>query len=174
MRSLVVVFAISVAPLVAAPVIQRSQQVTRVAYLAWLRANLGEPAGDRFERALAAALEAGPIALDAFFDAFLTAYAAQAGPAQATAAALGSKALVRYLQERFVRLVGDALTPRTLLAAAQAGPGGFAAGRSGPASPAFSGGLFSPRHYTVEAAPQARLAIPLLLRQLSSEQPLGP
>lgn len=103
-----------------APVAQASRAGTALPLAEWLRTQLRVPPGEAFETALGTAVAARPHSLRAFLRAFLTAYEAAAPGVNPGADFTGHdcshEALYRYLQQRYHRLVDDAVLPPPSLA----------------------------------------------------------
>ncbi len=120
MRVLALVMGASMLLAATAPVARASRAVAAMPLADWLRNQLRVPAGEAFEKALATATSTRPHSLRDFLAAFIDAFEAQHPGVAVGAAFTGSdcseEALIRYLQQRYHRLVDDAVLPTTVLA----------------------------------------------------------
>ncbi|MEM1094362.1 MAG: hypothetical protein AAGJ10_07135 [Bacteroidota bacterium] len=118
-RSIVSMLLASMAPVVMASAVQASQQRAVWTHADWLRGQLAGEATPAVEEALAAAVEeAGSQSLEAFLLAFIDAYAAAPDAQPLTElfahAAATDEAVIAQLQQRYLRIVGEALLLRPM------------------------------------------------------------
>jgi hypothetical protein len=144
-------------------------------YAGWARAQLRVPVDEALESALSKAAESRPISFQDFVEAFLKAYD-QEGSGHSAALAftdvdLSDDALITYLQRRYVRISDEGTLPRTYLTTAPSFHPGIATGGyvgvEGQPTRSFIP-VYEPQEYG------AREVTILLLRILSSANPLGP
>lgn len=109
----------SMAPVVLASAVQASQQRAVWTHADWLRGQLADEATPAVEDALATAVEeAGSQSLEAFLLAFIDAYAAAPGALHMAELfehdAATDEAVIAQLQQRYLRIVGEALLLRPM------------------------------------------------------------
>ncbi|GAB5520613.1 MAG: hypothetical protein RhofKO_28640 [Rhodothermales bacterium] len=128
------VLLVSMGPVVFASAVQASQQRAMWTHADWLRGQLAEDAMPAVEAALAIAVEeAGSQSLEAFLLVFIDAYSADPSALPLTDLfahdAATDEAVIAQLQQRYLRIVGEALLLRPM---AWTGPASSSLDRTPP------------------------------------------
>ncbi len=121
MRAVAGLLVASLLPVTFATAVHAAQHTS--SYADWVRRQLRIPADEAITQALETAEKSQPRSLEAFLAVFVEAYAAQQ-PERSLARAfsardLSNKALISYLEGRYLGFVGEAVLPRAALVAAK-------------------------------------------------------
>ncbi|MFQ5570648.1 MAG: hypothetical protein ACE5G0_13275 [Rhodothermales bacterium] len=165
----------SLLPVSFATGVQTAQHTS--SYAGWVEAQLREPADETVQKALEVAAASRSRSLEAFLTVFVEAYEAQQPETPLARVfsprSLSNEALIIYLQGCYIGLVNDAVLPRTVFVTVQA-LSKQALKRWKGTHAVLRAHRLAHSAWTQTVRPSVVPVFVLMLRSLSTAQPLGP